>query len=198
MIVGLTGGTGTGKSSVSRCFADEGFFVVDFDALSRKVSDVGSPCLKELTDEFGDGIVNADGTLDRRGLGRIVFADKDKLAILNKITHKYILKETEKIMKDHRDDMLLFDAPLLFEAGLEKYCDYVVSVTAERELRIRRICDRDSIDYATAVGRIDSQKPDSYYTEQSDYVITNNSDIQSLQSQATKIIRSIFDDYNRV
>ena len=145
MIIGLTGGSGVGKSCASEVFEAEGFLIIDFDKISRDVTSAGSECLAELTQFFGDSILNADQSLNRRLLGEIVFSDKEKLSALNRITHKHILKKSDEITNANKDKNIIFDAPLLFEAGLEKKCDYVVSVLADIQNRIERICRRDSI-----------------------------------------------------
>ena len=102
MIIGLTGGSGCGKSSASRFFEEKGFVIIDFDALSKKVSTKGSKCLDEIRQVFGDDVFAPDGTLMRRTLGDIVFSDKKKLSILTSITHKYILKECDILLEEDK------------------------------------------------------------------------------------------------
>ncbi len=191
MTVGLTGGSGTGKSSAARIFAEKNFVVIDFDKLSRKVCEKGSACLSELCGYFGNSIMADDGSLIRKKLGEIVFSDSAKLGILNKITHKYILEEAEKIMAENRDKKILLDAPLLFEAELDKKCDFVVSVTAPADKRARRIERRDGISAESAKKRIQSQKSDEYYTSRSDFVIRNDGDISQLERRTYEIIDEI-------
>ena len=194
MIIGLTGGSGVGKSCASEVFEAEGFLIIDFDKISRDVTSAGSECLAELTQFFGDRILNADQSLNRRLLGEIVFSDKEKLSALNRITHKHILKKSDEITNANKDKNIIFDAPLLFEAGLEKKCDYVVSVLADIQNRIERICSRDSISEDIARNRIRSQHDDDYYINKSDFCVYNNSNIENLEIQIKNIIRSIFDE----
>lgn len=194
MIIGLTGGSGVGKSCASEVFEAEGFLIIDFDKISRDVTSAGSECLAELTQFFGDSILNADQSLNRRLLGEIVFSDKEKLSALNRITHKHILKKSDEITNANKDKNIIFDAPLLFEAGLEKKCDYVVSVLADIQNRIERICRRDSISEDIARNRIRSQHDDDYYINKSDFCVYNNSNIENLEIQIKNLIRSIFDE----
>ncbi len=191
MIIGLTGGSGTGKSSAARYIEQKGFVTVDFDRISRDICQKGSPCLNEIVQVFSESVLNEDKTLNRRRLGEIVFSDSGKLAILNSITHKYILMESERIVRENSGCNLLFDAPLLFEAGLEKQCDLVISVLAEREIRINRIIERDSISREAAENRIDSQPKDEYYIGKSDFCVTNNHGIDELYRQLDDIGRII-------
>jgi len=198
MIIGLTGGSGCGKSCGARVFTKAGFVVFDFDKISREVCAPGSDCLEEIKTYFGNEIILPDGSLNRQALGAIVFADQKLLEILTKITHKYILKETDRLIEMHKGKNLLFDAPLLFESGLDKKCDYVVSILASKELRLERICERDGLDKALALARIQSQPDDDFYLEKSDLCIFNNEDLPSLEQKLSEFLRSITDESSSI
>ena len=189
MIIGITGPSGSGKSLASQFFKEKGFEVIDFDELSRKVTQKGSECLDELRAVFGEKVFAPDGTLLRRELGDIVFADGKKLSILNSITHKYILEEADKLIKMYAEKNIIFDAPLLFEAELDKKCDYTISILASPDVRIKRICERDGISEKSAINRIKSQKSDSFYLEKSDFSVCNNTDVSSLRLELANILR---------
>ena len=191
MIVGLTGGTGTGKTMISEYFKASGFEVIDYDKVTREIYKKGSECLCELVCAFGEGILTNDGELERRKLGSIVFANKEKLDILNKIVYKYILEHTKKQIEESKDKKLLLDAPTLFEAELHRECDYVVGVIAKRDLRLNRICKRDGLDRESALNRILSQKDDDFYRKNCHFIIENNSTREEAIKKAEKIIRSI-------
>ncbi len=191
MIVGLTGGTGTGKTSVARVFYENGFEVIDYDKITREIYIKGSSCLNELAENFGKEILTPDGELNRKKLGSIVFASKEKLEILNNIVYKYIVAHTKKKIEEAADKKLLLDAPTLFEAGLHKECDYVVGVIADKEKRLERICQRDGLNKEDAQNRINSQKKDEFYIENCDFLIKNNGSEEMLFNEAQKIIRSI-------
>jgi len=194
MIIGLTGGSGTGKSSASRFFEKNGFIIIDFDALSKKVSTKGSKCLDEIREVFGDEVFAPDGTLMRRTLGDIVFSDKKKLSILTSVTHKYILKECDILLKEYEGKNIIFDAPLLFEADLHKKCDYTIAICADEDIRTERIALRDGISKESAKKRIESQKDDNFYIEKSDFTVYNNEGIDSLCAELKNILRSITDE----
>ena len=194
MIIGLTGGSGSGKSSASRFFEEKGFVIIDFDALSKIVSSKGSKCLDEIRQVFGDDVFAPDGTLMRRTLGDIVFSDKKKLSILTSITHKYILKECDILLEEYKGKNIIFDAPLLFEAELHKKCDYTIAICADKDIRTERIALRDGISKEAAKKRIESQKDDNFYIEKSDFTVYNNEGIDLLCAELKHILRSITDE----
>lgn len=191
MIIGLTGGSGSGKSCAASYFNKNGFLILDFDRISREVTMPGSDCVYEIAQAFGNHLISDDGVLNRRALGEIVFADQKKLEILNSITHKYILKKADSIAEANKDRNMVFDAPLLFEAGLNKKCDYIISTLADPQLRIKRICQRDGISCETAKNRISRQPTDEFYLERSDLCVYNNEDILQLEDKLHQFLRSI-------
>lgn len=201
-VIGVTGGSGTGKSLVARYFARHGFTVIDADLLSREVCAPGTPCVAELAGAFGADMLLPDGSLNRRKLGKLVFAEPERLPLLNEITHKYIKQEIFLRLSSYKDNPVLvneegqeepllgvvIDAPLLFESNLHKICDAVVAVLADRELRVSRIAERDNIPVEEAKARISSQKEDGYYTERADFILYNNGDTEELYLQADIVL----------
>lgn len=192
MIIGLTGSSGSGKSIASEFFAEKGFFIIDYDKLAREICNSGEPCLMELTEHFGCDIIDTDGNLLRKKLGEIVFADREKLSVLNSITHKYILQKSDMLKEQniHRD--IIMDAPLLFEASLDKQCDFVVSILCDSETQIQRIMARDGISRDTATGRLASQHTNDYFEEKSDFCIYNNSTPQEFENKLEKLLEDIY------
>lgn len=186
MIIGLTGGSGTGKSSACAFFAEKGFLIVDMDAISRKVCRKGEKCLAEITEKFGNEILDENGELKRRALGDIVFNDEEKLKILNAVTHKYILEETGKIINANIDGNIVLDAPLLFEAGLEVHCDKTVAVLSDRDVRIRRLIKRDNLTAEQIEARINSQPADDFYIQRCDFAVYNNATVEDLHKSLEK------------
>lgn len=186
MIIGLTGGSGTGKSSAGQFFKDKGFMVIDMDKLSRNLCEKGQKCLEELVCEFGDDILDKGGNLKRHYLGDIVFNDEKKLQLLNGITHKYIIAETDKIISENTGSNIVLDAPLLFEAGLESRCDKTLAVLSNREIRTERLKKRDSLTHEQVVARLDSQPSDDFYIKKCDVVVFNNSDFEALYKSLEK------------
>ena len=191
MIIGLTGQSGSGKSLAADFFKKKGFYIMDFDKISREICEKGTPCLKELTEHFGDDIIDAEGNLKRKELGDIVFKNPQKLDALNSITRKYILEKAELIKKEKIGQNSVYDAPLLFEAGLDSECDVVVSIISDISRQIERIVKRDGIRADTAMGRIKSQKENKYYIENSDYCIENNSTIEDFYKKLENMLKEL-------
>ena len=195
IVLGITGQSGSGKGEVAKYLSSMGFSVIDADAVYHNIITPPSKCLDELVFHFGKGIITAGGLLNRKSLAAMVFGKEnaEKLLLLNEITHKHVCREIRKIlssMKAMGCDFALIDAPLLIEAGLDEDCDFIISVIADRSIRLKRIMRRDKIDEEMAQKRVDSQKPAEFYTEKSDFWIENNGDINSLCEQVKNILIS--------
>ena len=199
-VVGLCGGSGSGKGTVSSFFACHGIPSIDTDAVYRDITSKDSPCLRRLSSAFGKEIISDDGSLNRSALAKIVFTGDgadERLALLNKIAHSHILDETRTILTDYKEQGIraaIVDAPLLFESGFDSECDIIVAVIADREARIKRIIERDSLDREAAEARINSQIADSILASRSDYVIENNSCLTDLKNQVDRIANLILDN----
>ena len=180
MILGITGGTGTGKSSVCKFFEKRGFVIIDSDRVARNVCEKGSACLDEIVQEFGTDMLDENGNLKRKELGRIVFSDGQKLNVLNEITHKYIVADINRIIEDNMGKDVVVDAPLLIETNLDRICDTTLCILADKELRKKRIMARDNLTSDEAQKRISSQPDDEFYTSRCDFVLYNNADTDSL------------------
>jgi len=187
MVLGLTGGSGTGKSTACEYFKNKGFLVVDSDKIAREVCSKGERCLEEIRLAFGDGVIDEEGNLKRKELGNIVFADSEKLKLLNDITHKYIVERNVNIIEENRNKNIVLDAPLLFEAGLGDICTKKICVLSERKKRIERIMKRDGLSADAAIARISSQPDDEFYISRCDYVVYNNSDEYKLKAMLDNI-----------
>lgn len=188
-ILGLTGGSGTGKSAACTAFARLGCGVIDADATYRTLCDTCEPMLKEIQNVFGD-VFSTDGKLDRKKLGAIVFADAQKLQQLNAITHPYIRQAARDAFAAYSKRgclLCIYDAPVLFEGQMETICDKTCAVLAARNTRIARIVARDAITEEYAALRIDAQKDDAFYRERCDYVVQNDADLDTLYTQVRKI-----------
>lgn len=191
-VVGLTGQTGAGKTTISKIFSDNGYMVIDADKVARKVVEKGSNCLYEIEELFGRDVLNADGTLDRKALAAIVFTDKTKLETLNTIMHPYITKEILRMIKENSNrgvKLILLDAPTLFESHADDFCEIIISVLADENVREQRIIARDNISHEQARQRMDSQYSDEFFMSHSDYIIRNDGDIETV----TKISREVSD-----
>ncbi|MBZ4645795.1 MAG: coaE [Clostridia bacterium] len=194
-IIGLTGGTGSGKSTVAGIARQLGAKVIDADIVAREVVKKGQTALEEIVRYFGTEVLLESGELDRKKLGRIVFADKEKLRLLNQITHKYIIhniKEEIKIeMRKNTYNIIIIDAAILIESGLYEICDAVWVVVANKEERIRRIMERDQLSLTEAQNRINSQMAESEMKKYASAVINNDNDIESVRFQVTQLINQI-------
>ena len=183
-VVGLTGQTGAGKSTLSRMFADHGYEVINADAVAREAMETSSLCLSDLVLEFSTEVIHPDATLNREKLAAICFGDKSKLRRLNEITFPYIIEAIMHKLKDAEKrevPFLVLDAPTLFESGLDKECDLVVAVIAKEETRKARIIARDHMTEEAAARRIKAQNGDDFYSSRADEVLYNDEDIDSLR-----------------
>ena len=196
-IIGLTGGSGSGKGEVSKILAELDIPSIDTDLVYCELTAADTPCLRVLSDEFGTGIISEDGSLDRATLAGLVFSGEGADARrerLNQIAHRFILDETRKRLRLYAErgySMAIVDAPVLFESGFDKECDAVICVIADRDVRISRIVARDSLSEEAAKMRIDSQMSDSALKERSDYAIVNNGDLTALRKSVVDIIGKI-------
>lgn len=201
MIIGLTGGIGTGKSTVAQIFREKGIPVVDTDIISREVINYPE-VINRLVEEFGKEILeeeaerqkkNKERKISRNKLGQIVFKDEKKVSILNSIMHPLILKkmkeETESLKKDNK--IVVVDVPLLFEISLEKEFDIVLLVYANRKTQIKRIIKRDNRTEKEAVNIINSQIDIEKKKEKSDYIISNNRNLKRLRRKVEKFLESL-------
>lgn len=188
MIIGLTGPTGAGKSSL-RIFAEaEGFKVVDCDIIARKATEKSTEGLKALVQVFGEDILNEDKTLNRAKLAQKAFITKEKTELLNKTIFPYITKLVEK---EIIGDKVLLDAPTLFESGIDSFCDKTIGVLADKDIRLSRITARDGITKKAALIRINAGKSDDFYKEKCDFIIFNNGIETEFIAEFGEIINSI-------
>lgn len=181
--IGLSGGIGSGKSTVAHLFADLGAHVIDADAIAREVVAPGSDGLAELTESFGAGILNPDGSLNRAALADIVFADPTARNRLNAITHPRIGARTAELIAElPADAVLIHDVPLLVELGMQDAYDLVVIVDCPDEVRVQRLVAR-GLDEADARARIAAQATREQRLAVADIVIDNSGDLTSLTAQ---------------
>lgn len=185
IVIGLTGPTGAGKSSVAKELAALGCAVVDCDRIARQVTDSCVPCLQSLAEEFGSDILK-EGVLNRKLLAARAFASPEKTRKLNELTHPWILGETKAQIQaalDAGKPFVVVDAPLLFEAGVDALCDEIVAVTVPFEKRLQRIMKRDHISEELARARMAAQHPESWYEERAGKVISGRLDDETLRSE---------------
>ena len=148
LVVGLTGQTGAGKTTVSDYLKENGVTIIDADHIAREVVESGSACIADIALEFGCEYINMDGTLNRKKMAKTVFTDKAKLKKLNALIFPYIIdsiRTRTAQLRREQQGIIVLDAPTLFESGADRECDYVVSITAPRQLRRERIIRRDRL-----------------------------------------------------
>ena len=199
-ILGLCGGSGSGKGAVGQLFSEYGIPTIDTDAVYRELTGRPGPCVDALRFEFGSHIITDSGALNRAELARIVFCGEkssEKLKRLNEIAHRFILDETRRRLYSYEEagvKIAVVDAPVLYESGFDSECDIVVCVVADMESRIQRIISRDGISEEAARSRIKSQLTDGELISRSDYVINNNSDIENLKREVDRVIKDIINN----
>ncbi|MGN1422096.1 MAG: dephospho-CoA kinase, partial [Oscillospiraceae bacterium] len=181
-IIGLTGMSGAGKSTVARVFADNGFTVVDCDECAREAA-ACKGFLDELARRFTPEVIDPDGTLNRRKTAALIFAKAENKARYERIIYPYITHIIIERVRAARGDVLL-DAPTLFEARLDWLCDSIVSVCAEKQACARRICARDGLDPEQAAARLSAQHDAAFFRERSDRCIENNGSREELAAAA--------------
>ena len=191
LLVGLTGSIATGKSTVSAMFAHQGARVIDADLLSREVVIPGQPAYARILEEFGSHLVLEDGSLDRKALGAIVFADPARRKRLEEITHPAVGARQQRILsvldEEGFEGIVLWDAALLFETGGVSKMDKVVVVFADPDTERRRLMARDGLSEADARARIASQMPIAEKAKSADHVIDNSGTREETERQVRAV-----------
>lgn len=195
--IGLCGTSGSGKGYVCEKFKEYGVFHIDTDKVyATRVAVKGSDCLRELCMFFGNGILNSDGTLNKKALSERVFEGENAfshLKVLNTVTHKYIRNDVLKTLEENEKNGIkatLIDAPVLFESGFDNMCDVTICVTAPDDVKISRIIARDGIPRQKAQARLKSQLTDGRLRELCDYEIVNDG-ARDLDTQINDLIKKL-------
>ena len=192
MLIALTGGSGCGKSIVARAAEDLGCAVIYTDRIGHSIILRGNSAYNEIAEFFGNGILKADGEIDRKKLGAVVFCNKEKLDILNKITHNKIIEEIQRLLQTPSSKLkTVIDGAVLHQTPLLAECDTVIAVSCDTDKRISRITARDGITEEAAKKRIASQLTDKQYRTLADIVIDNNGSEAELYDKAREVIHNI-------
>jgi len=191
MIIGLTGGIASGKSTVSKYLAKKGFKVYDADRIAKDISEK-KLVQEEIILNFGDKILTEDGKVDRKKLKEIVFADKDKLKKLNAIIHPKVIDFYRELKEKNTDETIIFDVPLLFESGIDKFCDKILVVISDYDIQLSRIIERDNIDKELASKIIKSQISNEERIKKADIVIENNTSLEELYEKVERFCEKIW------
>ncbi|OFP65677.1 dephospho-CoA kinase [Corynebacterium sp. HMSC074C01] len=193
-LIGLTGGIGSGKSTVAQLLVRHGWELVDADQIARDIVEPGQPALAELADAFGEDILQADGSLDRGQLASRAFASREKTNLLNSITHPRIQEETQARFDSARRagaDFVVYDMPLLVDKGLHKDMDATIVVDVEAAERVRRLVEYRGLDEEDARRRIAAQIPDDVRRAAADFIIDNNGARDKLDSQVDGLVEKL-------
>jgi len=194
ILVGVYGRMGSGKSEVARLFADHGAAVIGADEIGRDVVDSDPGVLRRLADEFGPEILDGDGQLKRRELGRLAFADDNSRAKLDSIVHPALLErlwqEVDTFAKSDEIQILVVDAALIVKWEIEERFDFLVYVTAPREVQIARIVE-SGMSRDEAIDRLDRQLPDEIQASKADFIINNQGTLEDLRLSAERVFTQI-------
>lgn len=193
--IGLTGGIGSGKTTAAKRFSALGARVYHADEISRRALDPGAVCYGKTVEAFGREILRADGTIDRKHLGEIVFANEAKRLALNEIIHPYVIGElfsrAERERTGERGDIAVFEVPLLFESGMHAEMDHNIVVSSTEENRIRRVMERDALPREQVAARMRAQMPEEEKLLLADWIIENNSTEEALLWQVDALYRKM-------
>jgi dephospho-CoA kinase len=195
ILVGLTGGVATGKSTVAKMFKQYGAVVIGADELARDVVKPGKPAWRAIVTLFGKTVLNPDRSLDRQALGSIVFRNRTKRRQLERIIHPRVAREQQRLVrrvaKRKPHAVVIYEVPLLFEAGVDKRVDEIIVVTADRETQIVRLTKRNGLSRTEALRRISSQMPLAKKIQQADHVLNGTLPRPSLRKQVGQLLKSL-------
>ncbi|MGZ7496552.1 dephospho-CoA kinase [Corynebacterium sp. ZY180755] len=192
--IGLTGGIGSGKSTVAAILAEHGFPIIDADKIAREVVEPGQPALAELALTFGEDILNEDGSLNRQALANVAFVNEENRQALNNITHPRINARTEELFAEAESagkEAAVWDMPLLVDQGYQDRVDIVIVVDVDAETRLKRLVESRGLDEADARRRIASQIDDETRRKAADFIVDNNGERAALEPQVKEIIKNL-------
>ena len=194
--IGLTGGIGSGKSEVSKFFNSWGVFIFDADKEAKIIIDENEQAQKEIINEFGSDVVNADNIIDKKKLARIAFQDEFHQLQLNSIIHPFVFKKIDeifdKIKSNNKYKAFIVDAALIYESGADTHMDYVIVITSLLRFRTERVMSRKNISREDFMKRVALQWSDEDKEHLADFIIQNNSDLKNLEKESKNIFESLF------
>ena len=194
-VIGITGSSGSGKTTITKIFGKQSKAkIIDADEVVKELSVPHTDYMQKIKENIGEEFFEENGYLNKKKLAQTIYTNKNILEKLNLLTFKYVVEEIERrvneIKKFEEVSIVIIDAPLLIESGLDKICDYIIAVLANKEIKIQRICTRDDIDVKTAESRLNIQKNDEFYIKKSNFVIYNNGK-ENLEEEIEKILKQI-------
>lgn len=188
IVLGLTGGIATGKSTVAKIFVEARIPHIDADVIAREVVEVGMPAYQKIVAYFGQEILAPNGAINRKRLGEIIFQDEAKRQILNGIVHPEVYRVCEERLKSLDTQFALLDVPLLFEANFDKLCDYILVVYTNLDIQIERLMNRDCINREEALLKIKAQMPLEIKMRLADFTIDNSGSLEHTRWQIHNLL----------
>ena len=189
--VGLTGGIGSGKSSVSELFSKWGAYIFDADSVAKEILNNNETAQGEIIAEFGTDIIDGSGNIDKQKLARIAFQDENHQLRLNTIIHPYVFTEIDSkfdiIISNKKHEIFVVDAALIYESGADTHMDYIIVVTSHLRLRTQRVMERGGLTREEFLSRLDLQWPDEDKVHMADFVIHNNGTENDLLEESQKV-----------
>lgn len=190
MVIGLTGGIGCGKSTASAVLQSLGAAVADADAISRDLTKAGGLAIPAIRAAFGPEYITPEGAMDRKAVGAAVFADREKLAVLNGVLHPMVENELRRFIQSASSagsQVIVLDVPLLFETGMNRLCDRVLCVTVPLQEQLRRVMERDGLPEEAAQARINSQMPLCQKESLSDDVLSTDRPLEETRAELLRL-----------
>ena len=189
--IGLTGGIGSGKSSVSALFSDWGSYIFDADSVAKEILNHNETAQGEIIAEFGTDILDGNNNIDKQKLARVAFQDENHQLRLNTIIHPYVFSEIDSkfdiILAKKEHEIFVVDAALIYESGADTHMDYVIVVTSHLRLRTQRVMERGGLTREEFLDRVDLQWPDEDKVHMADFVIHNNGTEKNLLEESKKV-----------
>lgn len=187
-IIGVTGSSGAGKNTVCEIIEKKyDAEIIDADQIAKELSKKGTMYLNSIVNCFGTEIINKKGELNRKKLANIIFEDDEKREELNKLTFVHVVEAIQKKIVTIKKKIIVVNAPLLFESNLNKVCDFVIAVIADKDKQLVRIMNRDNISKEEAEKRVNAQNSNEFFAENADYIIYNNEDLENIEKQLSNI-----------
>lgn len=193
-IIGVTGQTGAGKSTVSQIFKNNGAAVINADDVVNEMYLPGSTCVLTLKAAFGEEILSPDGSVNKAELARRAFKSKENTLLLNSIAHPWVFLKTLGMISRYAEQgfkLIVFDAPLLFESNADVMCDFIIAVVCDEKTRLNRIIERDSLTKEQADSRVSAQQSDVFYTQRADFVIDGGDLPEQVEENVLKLLEQI-------
>lgn len=194
LVLGLTGGIATGKSTADKFFEEKNIPIMDCDEIAHNIMNVNKPAWKDIKEVFGEKYLNEDQTINRKKLGKLVFNDPTKMKILNEITHPRIFQEMESQIAQYKSEgysLIIVDAPVLFESHSEKYYDKTLVISLPQDLQIKRLMARNNLTKEEALSRINSQMSLKEKEARATYVIENTGSVEDLYKKLNELLTKI-------